>query len=223
MPILPGSMVVIARSASGPWQSSMKRTERPASRCSGITSCAVDMSGRDFALGPAEMRQQQHDRAAVAELEHRRQHRAKPRVVGDPRAVHRHVEVDAHQHLLAGQSPAGRRGLESLISARMFTSRDRCRERDQLAPGTTLTTAQRPVGQPSAELAIAAAVSTMRFEKPHSLSYQLTTRTSLPSSTAVSRLSTVELARRVDDVDRDQRLVGVVENALQPAAFATPP
>ena len=34
----------------------------------------------------------------------------------------------------------------------------------------------------------------MRFEKPHSLSYQDTTRTSLPSSTAVSRLSTVELA-----------------------------
>jgi len=46
--------------------------------------------------------------------------------------------------------------------------------------------------QPSA--AIAAAVSTMRFEKPHSLSYQLSTRTSLPSITAVSRLSTVELA-----------------------------
>ena len=40
--------------------------------------------------------------------------------------------------------------------------------------------------------AIAPAVSTMRFEKPHSLSYQLTTRTSLPSITAVSRLSTVE-------------------------------
>ena len=32
----------------------------------------------------------------------------------------------------------------------------------------------------------------MRFEKPHSLSYQLTTRTSLPSITAVSRLSTVD-------------------------------
>ena len=32
--------------ASGPWQSSMNRTERPASRCSGRTSCAVDMSGR---------------------------------------------------------------------------------------------------------------------------------------------------------------------------------
>jgi hypothetical protein len=46
----------------------------------------------------------------------------------------------------------------------------------------------------SDQRAIAPAVSTMRFEKPHSLSYQLTTRTSLPSSTAVSRLSTVELA-----------------------------
>src|SRR5207302_2284995 len=38
---------------------------------------------------------------------------------------------------------------------------------------------------------IAAAVSTMRLEKPHSLSYQLSTRTSLPSITAVSRLSMV--------------------------------
>ncbi len=46
------------------------------------------------------------------------------------------------------------------------------------------------LGHPS--LAIAVAVSTMRFEKPHSLSYQLTTRTSLPSITAVSRLSTVD-------------------------------
>src|SRR5690606_5422789 len=42
--------------------------------------------------------------------------------------------------------------------------------------------------------AITPAVSIMRLEKPHSLSYQLTTRASLPSSTAVSRLSTVELA-----------------------------
>lgn len=42
--------------------------------------------------------------------------------------------------------------------------------------------------------AITVAVSTMRLEKPHSLSYQLTTRTSLPSITAVSRLSTVDEA-----------------------------
>src|SRR3546814_5164425 len=42
--------------------------------------------------------------------------------------------------------------------------------------------------------AITLAVSIIRLEKPHSLSYHDTTRASLPSSTAVSRLSTVELA-----------------------------
>ena len=44
-PILPGSMVAIARWASGPTQSSMNRTERPDKRWIGNTSCAVDMSG----------------------------------------------------------------------------------------------------------------------------------------------------------------------------------
>ena len=48
--------------------------------------------------------------------------------------------------------------------------------------------------KPQSVFAIAPAVSTMRFEKPHSLSYQLSTRTSLPSITEVSRLSTVEEA-----------------------------
>ena len=43
----------------------------------------------------------------------------------------------------------------------------------------------------------------MRFEKPHSLSYQLTTRTSLPSMTTVERLSMVELA-----VASDSGLIG---------------
>ena len=44
----------------------------------------------------------------------------------------------------------------------------------------------------ASETAMTPAVSTMRFEKPHSLSYQLTTRASLPSITLVSRESTVE-------------------------------
>ncbi len=73
--------------------------------------------------------------------------------------VHRHVEVGAHQHALAGN---------------------------------VADVVERAEHQPSR--AISAAVSTIRFEKPHSLSYQLTTRTSLPSSTAVSRLSTVDEA-----------------------------
>src|SRR3954470_17311652 len=47
-------------------------------------------------------------------------------------------------------------------------------------------------GQPSA--AMAAAVSSIRFEKPHSLSYQEATRASLPSSTLTAPMSTVELA-----------------------------
>src|SRR4029079_16253422 len=90
-------------------------------------------------------------------------HRPQPRVVCDLRALHRHVEIDAHEHTLAGE--VFRKVVEGLKGGH---------------------------SQPS--LAIAAAVSTIRFENPHSLSYQLTTRTSLPSRTAVSRLSTVELA-----------------------------
>ena len=81
----------------------MNRTDRPARRWIGSTSCAVDMSGRFSSLGPAEMRQQQDDRAAVAQLQHGRQHRPQPGVVGDLGAVHRHIEVDADQHLLAGE------------------------------------------------------------------------------------------------------------------------
>src|SRR6476661_7010802 len=49
--MLPGSMVDTARFASGPWQSSMKRTERPVRRWIGSTSCAVDMSGRVSPFG----------------------------------------------------------------------------------------------------------------------------------------------------------------------------
>src|SRR3954447_23428842 len=44
-------MVVIALAASGPWQSSMNRTERPARRWIGSTNCAVDMSGRVSPFG----------------------------------------------------------------------------------------------------------------------------------------------------------------------------
>jgi len=41
---------------------------------------------------------------------------------------------------------------------------------------------------------MSAAVSHIRLEKPHSLSYQEATRTSLPSSTLMPLRSTVELA-----------------------------
>ena len=75
--------------------------------------------------------------------------------------------------------------------------------------------------QPS--LAIAAAVSTMRFEKPHSLSYQLTHPDQLAFEHRGFEAVDGRALRRVDDVDRDERLVGVDENALQPRAFPKRP
>src|SRR6185369_13790402 len=119
--------------------------------------------GPYLALRPPEMRQQEDHRAMVREFKHCRKHCAQARVICDFRPVHRNVEIDAHQHLLAGQV------LRQIVEG--------------LEPR-----------HPYPRAAIAAAVSTMRFEKPHSLSYQLTTLTSLPSITAVSRLSMVELA-----------------------------
>ena len=51
MPIDPGIIVVTARSACGPWQSSMKRTGRPVSSANGRTSRDRLMSGRFCPLG----------------------------------------------------------------------------------------------------------------------------------------------------------------------------
>ena len=50
-----------------------------------------------------------------------------------------------------------------------------------------------------------AAVSDMRLEKPHSLSYQLSTRTSAPSTTAVWVASKVDEAAQWLKSDADQR------------------
>ena len=103
MPILPGSIVVIAAlglRALAILDEPHRAARQPVQRQHQLRGRHV---GPILALGPAEMRQQQHDRAAVAQFEHGRQHRPQPRVVGDLRAVHRHVEVDADQHPLAGQ------------------------------------------------------------------------------------------------------------------------
>ena len=66
-------------------------------------------------------------------------------------------------------------------------------------------------------LAIATAVSAMRLEKPHSLSYQDRMRT----KRAVHHLGLVQVEGRrvgvVVEVDRDVRLVGVAEHALERA------
>ncbi len=51
-----------------------------------------------LALRPAEMRGEDHRGALLERVGDRRQRRAYPRVVGDARAVERHVEVDANEH-----------------------------------------------------------------------------------------------------------------------------
>ena len=52
------------------------------------------------ALGPAEMRKQDRLAALVRDLADRRDGRADARVVGHAPVLHRHVEIDAHQHAL---------------------------------------------------------------------------------------------------------------------------
>ena len=126
--------------------------------------------GSALPLGPPEMAEQKDDRPAITELQHGRKQCLEPGRIAHRPVLHRHVQVHPDEHALALK--IGWKVVEGLEA------------------GQGLSFAQ--TGQPN--FAIALAVSTMRLEKPHSLSYQLTTRTSLPSSTAVSRLSTVELA-----------------------------
>ena len=58
----------------------------------------------------------------------------------------------------------------------------------------------------------------MRFEKPHSLSYQLKTLAKLSPRTCGHRRVEDRRARGADVVARDELLVGVVEDALHRAS-----
>ena len=53
------------------------------------------------ALGPAEMRQQNHARAFVSEFQNGRLHAFDPRRVGDLAVGHRDIQVDTHEDALA--------------------------------------------------------------------------------------------------------------------------
>ncbi len=108
------------------------------------------------ALGPAEMREDDDLRALGGNLLQIREDAVDARRIRHFRAVHRHVEIDADQDPFAGKL-----GVVQNWKRREW----RC-----------------PC-HPS--FPIATAVSAIRFEKPHSLSYQDTTRTSVPSMTRV--------------------------------------
>src|SRR5690606_16534867 len=101
---------------------------------------------------PAQVGGDHHGRARIEAVPDRRDGRADAGVVGDPaRVVLRHVEVGANEHAPAGEIQVG----ESL------ESHD---------------------GRRGAYFAFISAtvVSSIRLEKPHSLSYQLLTLTRRP-------------------------------------------
>src|SRR5262249_20945138 len=117
-------------------------------------------------LWPAEVRQQDDLAALVGDFLDGRRDPLNPSRVCDFAVVHRHVEVDAQQHAFA---------LNVSLIERKKSGHVRSGESDQIS------------------LPIATAVSAMRLEKPHSLSYQDITRTSVPSMTLVWSMWKIEL------------------------------
>ena len=103
------------------------------------------------------MGQQDHLPALVGDLVDGRQDALDAGRIGDPAVLHRHVEIDAHEDALS-------------LDVGLVEGAEGC---------------HRSSGSRQISFAMATAVSAMRFEKPHSLSYQASTRTRVPSITLV--------------------------------------
>src|SRR3954469_22217683 len=147
-------------------------------------------------LRPAEVREQDHLAALVGDLDDTGRDALDAGRVGDLAVFHRHVEVDAEQDAFVFQISAVE-GLK-ISHTRYLVSRA-----SEARPGTQLAWKGKELGPGSAaqhqevprcardkkenqiSLPIATAVSAMRLEKPHSLSYQDITRTKVPSMTLV--------------------------------------
>src|SRR5918996_1385121 len=127
--------------------------------------------GRDH-LGTAEMRQHDHLGPFAGELGDGRKHAGDAGRIGDLAVLDRHVEIDADEDPLAANvdpvntPDAGEVEAARAVRGRLFVHISRL---------------------------MATAVSLMRFEKPHSLSYQATTRQKVPSTTWVLGRSKIEL------------------------------
>ncbi len=138
------------------------------------------------ALRAAEMREQDDLAALVGDFADRRQHALDARGVADLAVLHGHVEIDAQQHAFA-------------FDVRVVESAELAHGRAPWRDGVRFVEAASAVSAALARLAdqisllSATDVSAMRFEKPHSLSYQESTRTNVPSITLVwSRWKTEE-------------------------------
>src|SRR5262249_23703618 len=115
------------------------------------------------------MGEQDHLAALVGNLADGRSHPLDAGLVRDLAVFDRHVEIDAHEYALAphvGLIEAA----EHISGLRAWSCERNPPQRDaRLSPADQIS------------FPIATAVSTMRLEKPHSLSYHDITRTSVPS------------------------------------------
>src|SRR3989442_113972 len=127
-------------------------------------------------IGPfraAEMGEQDHLAALIGNLPDGGSHALDAGRVRNLAVLDRHVEVDAHEHAFAPHV--------GLIERAEHVSGPRVRSCESKPPQREARSS--PAGQIS--LPMATAVSIMRLEKPHSLSYHDITRTSVPSMTLV--------------------------------------
>src|SRR5215510_1841799 len=138
-------------------------------------------------LRPAEVRGDHHPRAGLQRVSDAGNRRADARVVGDlPGVVLRHVEIGADEHALAPQVKVGH-------------AEDGHEERGK-SDACGSRAAREPERQAAAFAGAAAAlmnatvVSSIRLAKPHSLSYQEQTFTSVPAETFVSVASKIDEA-----------------------------
>ena len=77
------------------------KSDRPADNARHRGDDGLERLARIAALGPAVMRKNDHLAAAVGDFGDARRVPLDARNVGDFAIVHRHVEIDAHQHALA--------------------------------------------------------------------------------------------------------------------------
>src|SRR5262245_62092323 len=125
------------------------------------------------------MRQHDDPRAGRSEPGDGRQHALEPGCVGDDAILDRHVEIGADEDAFAPHVDA-LDGLDARKVETRIETGSRFSGRDPLR----LVHMSRPM---------ATAVSLMRLEKPHSLSYQATTRQNVSSTTCVPVRSKIEL------------------------------
>ena len=96
----PGFMAATAFSATAPTQSSAKAIGRPTMGAAAAATRFSESFG-SRPLRPAEMREQDDLAALVGDFPDRRRRALDARRVREFAVVHRHVEIDAHEHALA--------------------------------------------------------------------------------------------------------------------------